>query len=258
VPADAVPPVEGRSFLARSLRAVATAFSAGALLGVCALLLVLLIGGEWVTPADNSSPPPEQSAIVARGQTPPAKSGDTPVATAPSAVGQDTSRIPAERSAAARGGGMVRAAGVQEASLQPPQPPEPAPAAQNTAAAAPAAESPFSPPPGHRDSTFSTPPAAEARAAPSEIAARPAPRAPEKQADAAPRSTPTSTQAKPRTAPVTSDVNLRAAPDNDADVVTVVPNGKHVRIVECTRWCEVVYGEKQGFIHRRFVSGAGE
>jgi uncharacterized protein YraI len=57
---------------------------------------------------------------------------------------------------------------------------------------------------------------------------------------------------------VTSDVNLRVAPDNDADVVTVVPNGKSVRIVECTRWCEVVYGEKQGFIHRRFVSGAGE
>jgi len=51
-------------------------------------------------------------------------------------------------------------------------------------------------------------------------------------------------------------VNLRSGPNNDAAVVAVVPAGRNVEVVDCTQWCEVVYDGWQGFIYRKFVSGA--
>ena len=50
--------------------------------------------------------------------------------------------------------------------------------------------------------------------------------------------------------------NLRSGPNNDAAVGAVVPAGRNVEVVDCTQWCEVVYDGWQGFIYRKYVSGA--
>jgi hypothetical protein len=286
-PLDAEPHVDERPFLARTLRAAATVFSAAALIAVGALLIFVLVGDDWAIPlAEEATPAGQASVAGARPTIPPttAKSDAAPAATDSSKLAQEASGVPPERHVATSGSGMVRAAGTQEASLQPEQsrddPPARALPESSVTNSGSAADPAFSAPPGRREApatqetdrpTLSSALANERSAArdtavkmPERVAEPPAgrarsesPPAPTRSA-ATPRSTPATTQSKPRTAPVTSDVNMRASADNDAAVVAVVPNGKSVRIVECTRWCEVVYGEKQGFIHRRFLSGAGE
>jgi SH3-like domain-containing protein len=46
---------------------------------------------------------------------------------------------------------------------------------------------------------------------------------------------------------------MRASADNAAAVVAVVPAGKNVGVVECKGWCEVVYNDQRGFVHKRFL-----
>jgi SH3-like domain-containing protein len=46
---------------------------------------------------------------------------------------------------------------------------------------------------------------------------------------------------------------MRAEAENSAAVLTVVPAGKNVQVVECRGWCEVSYEGRQGFIHQRFL-----
>jgi hypothetical protein len=59
-----------------------------------------------------------------------------------------------------------------------------------------------------------------------------------------------------RSVPVTTDVNMRARPDNSAPVILVVPGRRHVEVIDCDFWCEVVYNGKRGWIYKRFVPGA--
>jgi SH3-like domain-containing protein len=61
-----------------------------------------------------------------------------------------------------------------------------------------------------------------------------------------------------QSAAVTQHVNMRAEPKNEAAVVMIVPEGKTVELVDCGQWCEVVYDDRQGFIHKRFVAGLKE
>jgi hypothetical protein len=59
-----------------------------------------------------------------------------------------------------------------------------------------------------------------------------------------------------RSVPVTTDVNMRARPDNSAPVILVVPGRRHVEVIGCDFWCEVVYDGKRGWIYKGFVPGA--
>jgi hypothetical protein len=59
-----------------------------------------------------------------------------------------------------------------------------------------------------------------------------------------------------RFAPVTTDVNMRAESANDARVITVVPAGARVGVIDCATWCEVVFEGKRGWVHRSLVTGA--
>lgn len=56
---------------------------------------------------------------------------------------------------------------------------------------------------------------------------------------------------------ITDGVKLRANPDNGAPVIGLLGPGTAVQIVGCKGWCEVVAGEKRGFVYRRFLAPAG-
>jgi uncharacterized protein YgiM (DUF1202 family) len=58
-----------------------------------------------------------------------------------------------------------------------------------------------------------------------------------------------------RYASVTADVNMRAGPGNNARVVTVIPSGRRVGVIDCAAWCEVTMGGQRGWVHRDFVAG---
>jgi hypothetical protein len=58
-----------------------------------------------------------------------------------------------------------------------------------------------------------------------------------------------------RSVPVTTNVNMRARPDNSAPVILVVPGKRHVEVIGCNFWCEVVYNGKRGWIYKGFVPG---
>jgi uncharacterized protein YraI len=73
----------------------------------------------------------------------------------------------------------------------------------------------------------------------------PAPRAESAAAEPAPPAV--------RSARVTTHVNMRAEAENSAAVLTVVPAGQNVQVVECRGWCEVSYEGRQGFIHQRLL-----
>jgi hypothetical protein len=239
-PIAAMPRANPRSLAARAMGVAATLFSLVALVAVSALLVLLAVGGDWTT-----------SAVTGSTETK-----------------QDVSRIPAQEDAA-RVVGTVRAVHTQEAAVQNPQPADTVSAQDAPAAGTAIADQP---PPGAiaAPSVFSPPSTVQASVAEQGFAPENSGAAPEAEQFAAPaRSAATESAATKsaangaepaaatRSAPVTTHVNLRAKPDNDAAVVAVVPAKRNVEVVECAQWCEVVYGDKQGFVHRRFVSGAG-
>jgi hypothetical protein len=237
-PLAATPRVNPRSLAARAMGVAATLFSLVALVAVSALLVVLAVGGEWTT-----------SAVTGSSETK-----------------RDVSRIPAQEYTG-RVVGTVRAVHAQEAA----QNPQPAGtlSAQNAPAAGAAVANQPSPGPFAAPSVFSPPAAGQASAtgrgfepensgaAPDAESAAPAQAAATESAATKSAGNGAEPAAATRSAPVTTHVNLRAKPDNGAAVVAVVPAKRNVEVVECTQWCEVVYGDKQGFVHRRFVSGAG-
>lgn len=60
-----------------------------------------------------------------------------------------------------------------------------------------------------------------------------------------------------REARTTAAVNLRAGAGASASIITVVPTGASVGIIDCGVRCEVVYEGKRGWVHSDFVSGYG-
>lgn len=78
-------------------------------------------------------------------------------------------------------------------------------------------------------------------------------------AAAAPVATPTTKAASiadlgPGRAQVTSGVKLRGNPDNAAPTVGYLKPGAQVEVVSCKGWCEVVAGDKRGFVFKRFLA----
>lgn len=56
-------------------------------------------------------------------------------------------------------------------------------------------------------------------------------------------------------AAVTSDLNLRAGPSATARVITVMPQGAVVDVIECSgSWCEVEWRGRVGFASRSFLA----
>jgi hypothetical protein len=48
-------------------------------------------------------------------------------------------------------------------------------------------------------------------------------------------------------------VNLRAGPDNGAAVLTTIPDGGAVEVIECRHWCEVVFAGQRGWVYKSFL-----
>jgi len=59
---------------------------------------------------------------------------------------------------------------------------------------------------------------------------------------------------QPGAARITGGVRLRGNPDNGAPTVGYLKPGAQVRIIECKGWCEVVAGDKRGFVFKRFLA----
>ena len=53
---------------------------------------------------------------------------------------------------------------------------------------------------------------------------------------------------------ITSGVRLRGNPDNGAPTVGYLKPGAEVQVVQCKGWCEVVAGDKRGFVFKRFLA----
>ena len=124
-----VKPDDRQAPIVRALRFGATAFSLLALVGVSALLVLLVAGGDRAaTPVAERAAPAGQPVAAVDDATvsPPASaSGAAPVVIASTGLKQDTSRIPAEEDAApipvqevaaARGSGTVRPVDANSAS----------------------------------------------------------------------------------------------------------------------------------------------
>jgi len=74
---------------------------------------------------------------------------------------------------------------------------------------------------------------------------------------APPRSGSGSSDLSPGAARITSSVKLRGNPDNGAPVVGLLGAGTSVTIVGCKGWCEVVAGDKRGFVFKKFLAQSG-
>jgi hypothetical protein len=232
--------------IVRALRIGATVFSALALVGVSALLVLLAAGGERLSgpvPVTASSGAKQAAAEKAAPASLPVEEDDV-IVTGSAKAARDPSRIAAdgEPMHVIRGGGTVRA-------VQP---------GETVAQAQPVAENPapLAAPKASTDTSIlanePTRTTAPENVAPVQALAASAPAAPTQVAsiDSARTAEP---HAAVRSVPVTSHVNLRATADNNAKVVAVVPAGKNVDVVECKQWCEVSYNDQQGYIHKRFL-----
>ncbi len=56
---------------------------------------------------------------------------------------------------------------------------------------------------------------------------------------------------------IASGVKLRTNPDNGAPVIAVLAQGAAVDVVSCKGWCEIVAGDKRGFVYQKFLAKAG-
>lgn len=105
------------------------------------------------------------------------------------------------------------------------------------------------------------PPAADAAPPPAVADAAPASEAPrQKLALADPEPAPAALKAgAPKTgeARIVSGVKLRSNPDNGAPVIGLLKAGDNVTVVGCKGWCEVVAGDKRGFVFQKFLAKAG-
>lgn len=55
---------------------------------------------------------------------------------------------------------------------------------------------------------------------------------------------------------VNDHVNMRTGPRSRSDVITVVPKGSTVGVIECRSWCKVVYDGRQGWVYKRYIGNS--
>lgn len=67
----------------------------------------------------------------------------------------------------------------------------------------------------------------------------------------------TAANAYSQLAHVVMHVNMRAGPSNGHPVLSIVPEGSPVEIINCGAWCQVSFGGQEGWIYRDFISMAG-
>lgn len=255
-------------------------------IAVSALILVAAIGAGMTIRAltATSDPAPAETATAAPAMAAPAetssaetsaaaapaapKASEAPLAAAPEPAATETGSSPVRMAAdnsldapsAAPATAMAPAtpadaspapvrmaepaAPAETASSSAPIPmtaPAPAPVAEPEVASAeplPAVSEPGTATPDL--SAAEAPPVAEAPAAPKVVASIPAGSS--------------SGGLQPGAATIASGVNLRSNPDNGAPVIGVLKTGTSVEIVGCKIWCEVVAGDKRGFVFQKFLS----
>lgn len=59
-----------------------------------------------------------------------------------------------------------------------------------------------------------------------------------------------------RTASVKSAVNMRSKPSKGGSVLTVIPRGSQIQVIDCKYWCNVEYKGKRGWVAKSFIRGA--
>lgn len=263
-----IEPPERTSVFVRATRVAAVVFSVIAIAGVSALLVLLAVGDQWASThvPQNTDRIQQTAALPAEPQASPAEEETTEVASI--VTKRDASRIEPDAPAPAFGEESAQTA---DAPMGGPfvAGPEPQTVIGRTApvsgASAPVENAPAASPsvpawtPLEANGNV-TPPAAVEDSAAAEMEVAP----PETNVAAfggdpvVPGAGEPAASAQPaRTAAVTEHVNMRSGPRNEAEVVAIVPEGRRVEVVDCERWCEVVFDGKQGFIHSRFVQGTG-
>jgi hypothetical protein len=244
-PLAALPRPDQPSLFMRVTRAVAAVFSVVTLVGMSGLTVVLIAGGEppaTVTAEDAALA--EQSTVAAGSASMPlvpSERVDAPTEIRAIGGKQDMSRVSSEATAPARWGGTARPIDAQTAGRFADMAAESWGAQSVPTASAPA-----------QTSALDTAPSTEKPAAQTETTIVETADKRVETAGVLIREAARST----RSVAMTMHVNLRSGPNNDAAVVAVVPAGRNVEVVDCTQWCEVVYDGRQGFIYRKFVSGA--
>ncbi|MBB3931118.1 hypothetical protein GGR25_002168 [Kaistia hirudinis] len=222
---------------------------------VGATLVALAGGGAFVTVQSvtaHDDPGPERVASLASAPDGNAATPVSDTATASPAVAKTEERA----SPAAEATPMRAAAdpGARDAAL--------VAAASDTGAAANAGTAALA-----KSDLLFAPPAADAAPPPAVADAPPTQDAlpaneapPQKLALAEPEPAPAALKAgAPKTgdARITSGVKLRSNPDNGAPVIGLLKAGENVTIVACKGWCEVVAGDKRGFVFQKFLAKGG-
>ena len=105
------------------------------------------------------------------------------------------------------------------------------------------------------DTVDSTPaPVADLPVEPAAVAPEPVASQPEAPAAEATRPAASIADLQAGAARITSGVRLRGNPDNGAPTVGYLKPGAEVQVVQCKGWCEVVAGDKRGFVFKRFLA----
>ena len=222
---------------------------------------------ETVTPAaadsaPSAAPPTAEAAPVVKSETKAVADATLPDTTAAGAVqpAADTPRLAVDNSLAPATVPVAEAAPVSEAPAaetavaEAPAAPAPRVALEPIVAANPAENETFQPSVIDGGATPPTESAARTSDAPATaVTAKPVAMAPSTggSASGATGGLP------PGAARIASGVNLRSNPDNGAPVIGVLTQGTAVTVVGCKGWCEIVAGDKRGFVYQKFLATAG-
>lgn len=249
-------------------------------IAVSALILVAAIGAGMTIRAltATSDPAPAETATAAPAMAAPTetsaaaapaapKASEAPLAAAPEPAATETGspvRMAADNSLDAPSAAPATAmapATPADASPAPVRMAEPAAPAETASSSTPVPMTAPAPEPVTEPEVASAEPlpaVSEPTAAAPDLSASAAP--PVAEAPAAPKviaSIPAGSSSgglQPGAATIASGVNLRSNPDNGAPVIGVLKTGTSVEIVGCKIWCEIVAGDKRGFVFQKFLS----
>jgi hypothetical protein len=59
-----------------------------------------------------------------------------------------------------------------------------------------------------------------------------------------------------RIALVVSDVSMRAGPSKGKAVLATIARGRHVEVIGCRQWCEVIYAGQRGWVYKSFIGAS--
>lgn len=257
----APPPLERRFAFNRPLVAVAVAtllLAGGALLTVQSLTAnsdVPAAADIDTSPTAAIAPSDEQAPTVAAKQSYERAEQDDALSEAPQLRGADLMLSPTLSPGVDTAGAAVAEPGVRAAYAMPGSTADIVPAAAAVTAEADGAALPDAP-----SARAAVPNAADAAptsasdTADVDVAAASSEPTPPAAAATPAQPAASISDLQPGAARITSGVRLRGNPDNGAPTVGYLKPGAEVKVVQCKGWCEVVVGDKRGFVFKRFLA----